>query len=192
MLGAGGDSAPQFDYVFGEHATVQRILSHLNKSEAGVLRLVSRAVRVAQNHNVKTVACGLATPRLETELAKVFPHADKLQVVVDSEHVTHACILLDHILATAPVFATKLHALELYLADVFSDDDDEEITAALAAFLSRCDLAAAQQHHSSTVSSTLIQNKLVLLLSVSKKFVSPRHNLYSSAETCSLLAFLPA
>jgi hypothetical protein len=155
------DSTCCFAHVFGSHATIrQLVLSHLTKEDADAVRQVSRDARAAVNDNVKTVKCHLDAPRSRTELAAVFPQANRLHVVVqtasyddddgddddgddddDQDSEEDVCDLLESILATSPALVTKLQALKLSLGYIGFDDDDADddstTEAAVACFLPR-------------------------------------------------------
>jgi hypothetical protein len=139
MRGAGGASVHQLADVFGRHATIrQLILGYLDKEEADTLRQVSRAVRVAVNHNVTTVRCGLDTPPFEVDLATAFPGADKLRIFMRHGSLAEidTCVLLEYISAASPAFVSNLRVLTLSLGKLVSY---EEVTQAIATFLSRCE-----------------------------------------------------
>jgi hypothetical protein len=127
-----------FERIFATHATIrQLVLGHLTKEEGGIVRQVSRAVRAAVNHNVSTVDCELAAPRFETELAEVFPAANRLRVVMQADCFTDddVCFLLEYILATTPALLSKLHGVTLILGAISAF---EAVAGAVAEFLSRC------------------------------------------------------
>jgi hypothetical protein len=157
----------QFTHALGAHATIrQLVLGHLDKEEADTLRQVSQATRSAVNRNVTTIVCDMQAPRFETELATVFPAADKLHVVLMRELPLtdmHLCIFLEYISATSPALLTKLQALTLDLGMKSCD----EIRAAVARFLSRCGVVSTSKRDSRTSMSSCTQLMLRIIHYVS-------------------------
>jgi hypothetical protein len=163
---AGLESLCCFEYLIGAHATIrQLVLSHSTKAQGDALRQVSRGLRAAVNTNVETVILELNAPRCDTELAEVFPEANRLRVVIPNpgdrtsgpgrRHVglpqltseLSVSALLEHVWATSPALVTKVQALTLSLGTISSVDD---ITAAVADFLSRCGKARSKRADRST------------------------------------------
>jgi hypothetical protein len=145
----GRDAMQPLEAMFAEHAAVrQLIMSHLGcrSLNAHALRQVSRAIRVAVNHDVSTVACDLTAPRFEADVVTVFPAATKLRISGPDRYGAEisgpdrygaeldVCILLEYILATSPALVTKLVALTLSLGVICSFKD---VAPAVADFLSR-------------------------------------------------------
>jgi hypothetical protein len=118
----------------------QLIISHEPNTVAASLHQVNRAFRAAVARTVATVSCRQQGPQFTSELAEVFPHADRLRVTFPVR--THGPKIwefweyLEFIVDTCPALVSKVVAVDFELGSV--DTTAEDLVPSLTDFLSRC------------------------------------------------------